>query len=420
MTDTAPQTVEQCVELAKRAFALRKYEEAVEQYATALEKATEQYGAEDAPELADLYLSYGKALLENAISTSDVLGKNGEKDGPEPEGEIDPAKAGKLFSFSGDGDEEDLAVDLFAQAAKAVAEADAAEAQGEGQGEDDEDEEDDGEPEDDFNAAWDALELARSIYEKRADEGELVRLALADTLISLGDVSLETEKFEQAITDYSAGLQHKKDLLPLSSRQIAEAHYKLSMVLDLTSGRLSDAIMHAQLALESVEARLAQLHSGLATAPDAASTSATPVLKPEDDAMDAKGKGKAKDVTQDEIANLSKSQIESEIKELEGLKEDLALKVNELKTSPNELHADSAPELAEKALDQELNGTGASSAAPVQVNDLSGMVKKKKKPAAAEPAAGPTSGAEKRKADDDGVATPPEKKARLEEPGTSV
>lgn len=106
---------------------------------------------------------------------------------------MEPAAAGKLFSFSGDGDEEDPAVDLFAQAAKAVAEADAAEAQGEGQEEDEDGEdEDDGEPEDDFNAAWDALELARSIYEKRAEEGELVRLALADTLISLGDVSLET------------------------------------------------------------------------------------------------------------------------------------------------------------------------------------------------------------------------------------
>ncbi|VDB99901.1 unnamed protein product [Peniophora sp. CBMAI 1063] len=419
MADTAPQTVEQCVELAKRAFALKKYEDAVGHYATALEKATEQHGAEDAPELADLYLAYGKALLENAIATSDVLGKNGDKDGAEPEEEIDPAKAGKLFSFSGDGDEGDAAVDLFAEAAKAVAEADAAEASGEGQGEDDEDEEDDGEPEDDFNAAWDALELARSIYEKRADEGELVRLALADTLISLGDVSLETEKFEQAITDYSAGLQHKKDLLPLSSRQIAEAHYKLSMVLDLTSGRLSDAIIHAQLALESVEARLVELQNGLATAPDAASTSAAPAPEPE---QDAKGKGKAKAVTQDDVASLSKSQIEAEIKELEGLKEDLALKVAELKTSPNEIHTTSAPELAEKALDQELNGAGAPATAPAQVNDLSGMVKKKKKPAPTEPVTEPvanSSGAEKRKADDD-AGTPPEKKARLEEPSASA
>jgi HAT1-interacting factor 1 len=39
---------------------------------------TSKYGAEDAPELADLYLSYGKALLENAISQASVLGKDGD------------------------------------------------------------------------------------------------------------------------------------------------------------------------------------------------------------------------------------------------------------------------------------------------------------------------------------------------------
>ena len=94
-----------------------------------------------------------------------------------------------------------------------------------------------------------------------------------------------------------------------------------------------------------------------------------------------------------------------------------------MKTSPNELHTTSAPELAEKALDQELNGASASSAAPAQVNDLSGMVKKKKKPAAEPaPAVEPvpnSTGGEKRKADDD-AATTPEKKARLEEPGASA
>ena len=97
-----------------------------------------------------------------------------------------------------------------------------------------------------------------------------------------------------------------------------------------------------------------------------------------------------------------------------------------MKTSPNELHTTSAPELAEKALDQELNGAGASSAAPAQVNDLSGMVKKKKKaPEANGVATNGTNGTlhvdtpektgTKRKADDDAmeVTTPVEKKVKL-------
>lgn len=84
--------------------------------------------------------------------------------------------------------DEDTAVDLFAQAAKDVAEAEAAAE------EEDENEDEDAEPEDDFNAAWEVLDLARAIYDKQreADDDEEVKLKLADTYIALGDVSLET------------------------------------------------------------------------------------------------------------------------------------------------------------------------------------------------------------------------------------
>jgi HAT1-interacting factor 1 len=129
-----------------------------------------------------------------------------------------------------------------------------------------------------------------------------------------------SEKFDQGIQDYEAGLKHKVGLLPMSSRQIAEAHYKLSMVLDLTSGRLSDAIRHAQSALESVEARLTELKDGL--------EGRLPPL-PEEPPTDSKGKGKAgaKLVRDDAVQKMSKQRIESEMKDLSGLKDDLALKV---------------------------------------------------------------------------------------------
>lgn len=127
------------------------------------------------------------------------------------------------------------------------------------------------------------------------------------------------EKFEQAITDYSAGLKLKLELLPLSSRQIAEAHYKLSIVLDLSSGRLSESITHAEQALESVEARLAELRNGV-------SGQMKVEILPTND---AKGKGKAgpRMLGDDAVQTLTKTQMEAEIRELEGLKEDLALKV---------------------------------------------------------------------------------------------
>lgn len=296
-------------------------------------------------------------------------------------------KGGPFLSFSGDGEDEDGAVDLFAQAAKEVAAADAAQAQGA----EEEDDEDEGEPEDDFNAAWEVLEVARSIYDKHAgaaSEGasDALKLKLAETYISLGDVSLETEKFEQAILDYEEGTKLKDALLPLSSRQIAEAHYKLSMVLDMTSGRLSDAIRHAELALKSLELRKAELGEALEKGDYG--------KPPPPPAQDAKGKGKASSAVfgADPISTLSKSAIEGEIKELDSLLEDLGLKVSritavrswpkltsllfqvdELKTSPNETLHGSAPELAQAALEKELNAAaapGLSSNMPVRISRL--------------------------------------------------
>ncbi|KAL5492511.1 hypothetical protein ACEPAI_3958 [Sanghuangporus weigelae] len=381
-TASSSSNVEEYVDKAKRAFALRKYEEAVEHYATALELTVQKYG-DEAPEVADLYFAYGKALLENAISQSGVLGKEQaeetllKEEGPESGAD----GASKPFiSFSGDAEEEaeDKAVDLFAEANAAV---EAEEKEQESGGEGEEGDDDEGEPEDDFNAAWEVLDLARALYEKRKDEDDAIKLKLADTYITLGDVSLETEKFDVAIPDYESGLALKSELLPISSRQLAEAHYKLSMVLDLTSGKLSQAIRHAEKALESVETRLAELRIGL-------SGQLPPLPEPPQAAaskQDVKGKGKAAPVrvAQEELVqNMSKSQIEAEIKELEGLHEDLALKVDELKTNPaNELT--NAPALVAKALDEELNaGTKSGDPSkPLVINDLNQMVRKKKKPA---------------------------------------
>jgi HAT1-interacting factor 1 len=86
-----------------------------------------------------------------------------------------------------DDAEEDPAIDIFAQAAQAISDSAAGD-------EDANEDGDEAEPEDDFNAAWEVLDLARAIYDKQKDESgdEEVKLKLADTYITLGDVSLET------------------------------------------------------------------------------------------------------------------------------------------------------------------------------------------------------------------------------------
>jgi hypothetical protein len=80
--------------------------------------------------------------------------------------------------------------------------------------------------------------------------------------------------------------------------------------------------LHAEKALESVDARLLELRDGI-------DGQLLPAPSQEAKA-DKKGKGKAvgSGVHADSMRHLNKSQMEAEIKECEGLKEDLALKVS--------------------------------------------------------------------------------------------
>jgi len=148
--------------------------------------------------------------LENAITSSGVLGKEQPQAPAEEEDrgacillflsfaiyltflQADSVN-GPVLSFSGDGEEEDPAVDLFANAEKAVSEEEEAPGQADDDNDDDEEEGED-EPEDDFNAAWEVLDLARAIYDReiQQEEDDEVKLKLADTYIALGDISLET------------------------------------------------------------------------------------------------------------------------------------------------------------------------------------------------------------------------------------
>ncbi|GJJ11114.1 hypothetical protein Clacol_005345 [Clathrus columnatus] len=386
-------TLEGSLEQAKRAFALKNYELAVEHYAIALEIMTKKYG-EASPECVDLYFAYGKALLENAIAQSSVLGKE-ETNAALADEENKASGSGRIHFSEDDAAENDSfemggekVIDLFGEALKEQRE----EEEEEEDQKDENEEEADGELEDDFNAAWEILEVARSLYEAQKNVGDEIKLKLADTYMALGDISLETEKLEQAATDYTSAATLKTQLLPITSRQIAEVHYKLCIVYDMTSGRLAQSIEHARKAQASVQARLdeitARLKELLANKEEKAV---------ESEKVDVKGKGKATlTVLEPALSTLTMDQLEGEIKDLTELLEEVSLKIEELKTSPDNLGT-SAPDLVARELDRELNGAAGSGPAPKVVHDLTNVVRKKRKaPDASEPAADDSSSAEKK------------------------
>lgn len=112
------------------------------------------------------------------------------EDAAEKEEDSEKAKAvvGNAASGSSGDSKRNAEQQLVSEALKAMV----AEENDDKEPEEDEEGADDGEPEDDFQAAWEAFELARSLYEKQKDTDDDVKLKLADTYIALGDVSLET------------------------------------------------------------------------------------------------------------------------------------------------------------------------------------------------------------------------------------
>merc|ERR1712096_286281 len=54
---------------------------------------------------------------------------------------------------------------------------------------------------------------------------------LCDTLMSLGEVSIENENYSQAVEDLTSCLEKRKDKLPGEAREMAEIQYQLGVAL---------------------------------------------------------------------------------------------------------------------------------------------------------------------------------------------
>ncbi|XP_066297975.1 protein HGV2-like isoform X2 [Branchiostoma lanceolatum] len=80
--------------------------------------------------------------------------------------------------------------------------------------------------------AWEVLELARSIYSKK--EAKEDRLKLAQIYLHLGEIGLETEKYDQAAEDFMSCLKIQQGLLDAEDRLLAESHYQLGLAYSLS------------------------------------------------------------------------------------------------------------------------------------------------------------------------------------------
>lgn len=434
--DELPKTKEKLDELTQAAalqYSLKNFAAAADHYADAVEIQAALNG-EMAPENAELLFYYGRALYKVAVAKSDVLGNkvaqedqkkkkakkevkaeassaaaNGAK--PEP---AESTASKPYFQLTGDENWDDSDE----------------EEEEDGEGEHDEDE-------DDFGNAYETFELARVLYQKQLDAqsddsttdkgkgpatlspaSRAIKEKIADCHGFLVDISLENERFHDAVADARSSLALQEELNPFEHENVTESHYSLSLALEFASvsklredqvdaerqqattsttasatddkdgidwALRNEAAKHTDLAIQSLRARLAKEEAALA------STTLTAAQKKDKAAV---------------------------IADKKGMLEELLGRLKDLKLDPTTHDYDALDPSVVQGLFGSLLGADAATQkarlaeATKAATDVSKVVRKKAKPAPAPPAA-------KRALDpeaEDDAARAPGKRSRTQDP----
>ncbi|KAH6043015.1 hypothetical protein HBI54_120060 [Parastagonospora nodorum] len=433
-----PRTKEKLDELSTAAsihYSTKNFAAAAENYANAVEIQAELNG-EMAPENAELLFYYGRALYKVAVAKSDVLGNKVAQEDKKKKKSKKAAKAGAEEGSSAangaksEPKEESVDSKPFFQLTGDENWTDSEE-------EDDEEGEQE-EEDDDFGYAYETFELARVLYSKQlealegedaADKGKgkaelspkarAIKEKIADCHGFLVDISLENERFHDAITDARSALALQEELKPFEHENVTEGHYSLSLALEFASvtkvredqtGKSTDAPADAAAETEDNQDGIDwDLRNEAAKHTELAVQSLQARLKKEEDAL-----------ASDKLTPEQIKEKRAIVEEKKAMLEELSTRVTDLKADPTKQEFDSLdPSVFQGLLGGLLGADAATQKAKIaeatkSANDVSGMVKKKAKPA---PAAAQASGSGKRKLEVDG-AEANGKRAKTEEPAS--
>lgn len=334
LADTQRAELEDLITQAKAKYAFKDYSAAAELFSQATELQASIHG-DMAIENADILYDYGKCLYQVAVSKSDVLGSK-----VAGEGKAEPEKPKAKTTSNGSSSGQRVAEEAVSKITDATSAAEPKPTEnkpyfqftGDENWDDSDDEEDDGEgadgeagddeEEDDFANAFEVLDLARLLSNRKleiaqaevdtetstskgkgkaADNSDsnsiyetnptlrALKERLADIHDLQAEISLEGERFPAAAADFEATLALKSQLFPPDHNQIAECHFKLSLALEFSSvtqqrdaeGNVDEsqpahvdeemrkeAARHMEIAIESCKARLAREQAALAEEKD--------------------------------------------------------------------------------------------------------------------------------------------------------
>ncbi|XP_065265171.1 nuclear autoantigenic sperm protein isoform X2 [Emys orbicularis] len=207
-----------------------------------------KYG-ETADQCAEAFFYYGKSLLELARMENGVLGNalegvQVEEEGEKAEDDSMVENADNIDETEG-SDEEDKENDKT-----------------------EDDKENDStienksfqESEEDevgnLELAWDMLELAKVIYKRQ--ETKEAQLHAAQAHLKLGEVSVESENYAQAIEEFQACLALQQKYLEVHDRLLAESHYQLALAYHYNS-QFDEAILQFSKSVEVIDKRMVML-----------------------------------------------------------------------------------------------------------------------------------------------------------------
>jgi len=112
--------------------------------------------------------------------------------------------------------------------------------------------------------AWEMLELAKVIYERKANSNLVVEkkrevlAALWEATSGLGEVAMEAGNFTQALEEFSSCLEARKKVLPSDSRSIAEAYFQKSRA-QAALGKIGECEISIKAAISVLEERTINL-----------------------------------------------------------------------------------------------------------------------------------------------------------------
>ncbi|XP_053100281.1 nuclear autoantigenic sperm protein isoform X2 [Hemicordylus capensis] len=108
--------------------------------------------------------------------------------------------------------------------------------------------------------AWDMLELAKVIY-KRQDTKE-AQLHAAQAHLKLGEVSIESENYTQAIEEFHSCLTLQQKYLEAHDRLLAESYYHLGLAYHYNS-QFDEAVLYYSKSVEVIDKRMVMLNERL-------------------------------------------------------------------------------------------------------------------------------------------------------------